>query len=72
MYLGMEWEGGVTGYPGSPCPTHSLLSRPPPPQFYANLEGKLPAHNTRITFPLAIPKDKFFGEYGRAGGKGRG
>ncbi|XP_070272191.1 outer dynein arm-docking complex subunit 3 isoform X2 [Myotis yumanensis] len=31
-------------------------------EFYSNLEGKLPAHNTRITFPLAIPKDKFFDE----------
>lgn len=31
-------------------------------EFYANLEGKLPTYNTRITFPLAIPKDKFFDE----------
>ncbi|XP_059552723.1 outer dynein arm-docking complex subunit 3 isoform X1 [Myotis daubentonii] len=31
-------------------------------EFYSNLEGKLPAYNTRITFPLAIPKDKFFDE----------
>ncbi|XP_027990526.1 outer dynein arm-docking complex subunit 3 [Eptesicus fuscus] len=31
-------------------------------EFYSNLEGKLPAHNTRITFPLASSKDKFFDE----------
>lgn len=31
-------------------------------EFYSNLEGKLPVHNTRITFPLASSKDKFFDE----------
>nr|KAF6297434.1 coiled-coil domain containing 151 [Pipistrellus kuhlii] len=31
-------------------------------EFYTNLEGKLPPHNTRITFPLASAADKFFDE----------
>lgn len=31
-------------------------------EFYSNLEGKLPTHNTRIAFPLASIKDKFFDE----------
>lgn len=61
--VGMVWEGGGTGLPHSPCPTHSLLSRAPPPQFFSSLEGKLPTYNTRITLPLASPKDKFFGQY---------
>ncbi|XP_066201794.1 outer dynein arm-docking complex subunit 3 isoform X2 [Saccopteryx leptura] len=31
-------------------------------EFYSSLEGKLPRYNTRITLPLAGPKDKFFDE----------
>ncbi|XP_006875233.1 PREDICTED: coiled-coil domain-containing protein 151 [Chrysochloris asiatica] len=31
-------------------------------EFYASLEGKLPLYNTRITLPLASPKDKYFDE----------
>ncbi|XP_054418010.1 outer dynein arm-docking complex subunit 3 [Pteronotus mesoamericanus] len=31
-------------------------------EFYSSLEGKLPTYNTRITLPLASPKDKFFDE----------
>uniref|UniRef100_A0A2K5TRR4 Outer dynein arm docking complex subunit 3 n=1 Tax=Macaca fascicularis TaxID=9541 RepID=A0A2K5TRR4_MACFA len=31
-------------------------------EFLASLEGRLPEYNTRITLPLATPKDKFFDE----------
>lgn len=54
-----------------PLPHSQSSLRSPPPQFYSNLEGKLPAHNTRITFPLTSPKDKFFGQCGR-GEEGNG
>ncbi|KAF6092763.1 coiled-coil domain containing 151 [Phyllostomus discolor] len=31
-------------------------------EFFSSLEGRLPTYNTRITLPLAGPKDKFFDE----------
>ncbi|KAG8523265.1 Coiled-coil domain-containing protein 151 [Galemys pyrenaicus] len=58
----MGWGGGGTGLPGSRFPAHSTLP-PPPQQFHASLEGRLPSYNTRIALPLATTtKDKFFDE----------
>ena len=45
---------------------------PPPPQFLATLEGKLPLYNTRILLPVASVKDKFFGQCGPKGDEWEG
>ncbi|XP_016063299.1 PREDICTED: coiled-coil domain-containing protein 151 [Miniopterus natalensis] len=44
-----------------PCPA-AILEQPQTGEFYSSLEGKLPMYNTRISLPLARPKDKFFDE----------